>query len=50
VTGNRGKLSETTGGFEGTMGKGTLKGERLGSPQTGSDNYIDFIGTEWKKK
>ncbi len=38
-----------TGRFEGMMGKGTYKGERLGSPKTGSDTYIDFSGTEWKK-
>ena len=37
-----------TGRFNGMMGKGTYKGERLGSPDTGSDTYIDFSGTEWK--
>jgi len=38
-----------TGRFDGMMGKGTYKGERLGSPDTGSDTYIDFSGIEWKK-
>jgi hypothetical protein len=38
-----------TGRFERIGGKGTYKGERLGSPKTGSDTYIDFTGTEWKK-
>ena len=37
-----------TGKFEGTKGKGTYKGERLGSPQTGGDSYVDAIGTQWK--
>jgi len=37
-----------TGKFDGTKGKGTYKGERLGSPQTGGDSYIDAIGTQWK--
>ena len=44
---------ESTGGtgrFEGTMGKGTLKGERIGSRETGSSSYVDFTGTVWKKK
>ena len=42
---------EITGGagrFEGKKGKGSFKGERLGSPKTGSDSYADFTGTEWK--
>jgi len=37
-----------TGKFEGTKGKGTYKGERLGSPQTGGDSYVDAVGTQWK--
>jgi hypothetical protein len=37
-----------TGRFAGTKGKGTYKGERIGSPKTGSDSYADFTGTEWK--
>jgi len=40
--------SSGTGKFEGTKGKGTYKGERLGSPQTGGDSYVDAIGTQWK--
>ena len=39
-----------TGRYEGMEGKGTYKGERIGSPKTGGDTYIDFTGTEWKKK
>ena len=42
---------EITGGagrFEGKKGKGSFKGERIGSPKTGGDSYADFIGTEWK--
>ena len=35
-----------TGKFAGAKGKGTFKGERLGSPQTGSDSYVDFTGTQ----
>lgn len=38
-----------TGRFERTMGKGTFKGEQLGSRETGGDQYNDFTGTEWKK-
>jgi hypothetical protein len=38
-----------TGRFERTMGKGTFKGEQLGSRETGGDRYNDFTGTEWKK-
>ncbi|MHB8782845.1 MAG: hypothetical protein ACYDAX_05420 [Desulfobacteria bacterium] len=37
-----------TGRFAGTKGKGTFKGERIGSPKTGGDSYVDFTGTEWK--
>ncbi len=37
-----------TGRYAGTKGKGTYKGERLGSPKTGGDSYADFSGTEWK--
>ena len=37
-----------TGRFAGTKGKGTFKGERIGSPKTGGDTYVDFTGTEWK--
>lgn len=37
-----------TGRFAGTKGKGTFKGERIGSPKTGGDTYADFTGTEWK--
>lgn len=42
---------EITGGagrFEGKKGKGSFKGERIGSPKTGGDSYADFTGTEWK--
>ena len=42
---------EITGGagrFEGMKGKGSFKGERIGSPKTGGDSYADFTGTEWK--
>jgi hypothetical protein len=42
---------EITGGagrFAGTKGKGTFKGERIGSLKTGGDSYADFTGTEWK--
>jgi hypothetical protein len=35
-----------TGKFAGAKGKGTFKGERLGSPQTGGDSYADFTGTQ----
>jgi hypothetical protein len=38
-----------TGRFERIGGKGTFKGEQLGSRETGGDQYIDFTGTEWKK-
>jgi hypothetical protein len=41
VTGGAGK-------FEGKKGKGSFKGERIGSPKTGGDSYADFTGTEWK--
>ena len=44
------KESNGTGRYEGMEGKGTYKGERIGSPKTGSETYIDFTGTEWKKK
>jgi hypothetical protein len=37
-----------TGRFEGIKGKGTFKGERLGSRQTGGDSYVDATGTQWK--
>ena len=37
-----------TGKFAGVKGKGTHKGERIGSPKTGGDSYADFSGTEWK--
>lgn len=37
-----------TGKFEGSKGKGTFKGERIGPPKTGGDSYVDFTGTEWK--
>jgi len=43
---------EITGGagrFEGMKGKGSFKGERIGSPKTGGDSYADFTGTEWKE-
>jgi len=39
-----------TGRFEGIIGKGTYKGERLGGGETGADTYIDFTGTRWKKQ
>jgi hypothetical protein len=37
-----------TGRFEGVKGKGTFKGERIGSGKTGADSYVDWTGTEWK--
>jgi hypothetical protein len=37
-----------TGKFEGMKGKGTFKGERLGSLQAGADSYVDTTGTQWK--
>ena len=39
-----------TGSHAGKEGKGTFKGERIGSPATGGDAYFDFTGTEWKKQ
>ena len=42
------EISGGTGRFEGTKGKGSFKGERIGSPKTGGDSYADFTGTEWK--
>jgi hypothetical protein len=39
------EMTGGTGKFAGIRGNGTFKGERLGSPQTGSDSYVDFIGT-----
>jgi hypothetical protein len=42
------EITGGTGKFAGTKGKGTGKGERLGSPKTGNDSYFDFTGTEWK--
>ena len=38
-----------TGRFAGLKGKGTWKAERLGPPQTGSDGYVDAIGTVEKQ-
>ncbi len=38
-----------TGKYAGTKGKGSGKGERLGTPKTGGDSYFDFAGTEWKE-
>ncbi len=34
-----------TGRYEGAKGTGTAKGERVGDPTTGGDNYFDFTGT-----
>jgi len=34
-----------TGKFAGMKGKGTFKGERVGSRETGSDGYVDATGT-----
>ena len=42
------EISGGAGRFEGTKGKGSFKGERIGSPKTGGDSYADFTGTEWK--
>jgi hypothetical protein len=42
------EITGGTGRFEGKKGKGTFKGERIGSPKTGGDSYADFTGTEWK--
>jgi hypothetical protein len=39
---------EVAGGTEryaGAQGSGTFKGERIGDPKTGADDYIDFTGT-----
>lgn len=38
-----------TGRHAGIKGKGTGKGERVGSPKTGGGSYFDFTGTEWKE-
>lgn len=38
-----------TGRFERIGGKGTCKGERIGSSKTGGDTCMDFTGTEGKK-
>jgi hypothetical protein len=35
-----------TGKFAGAKGKGTFKGERLGSAETGSESYADVTGTQ----
>lgn len=37
-----------TGKFAGAKGKGTYKGERLGSAETGGDAYADVTGTQEK--
>ena len=42
------EITGGTGKFEGKKGKGSFKGERIGSPKTGGDSYADFTGTEWK--
>jgi hypothetical protein len=42
------EISGGAGRFEGKKGKGSFKGERIGSPKTGGDSYADFTGTEWK--
>lgn len=42
------EITGGTGRFDGLKGKGTYKGERIGSPKTGSDSYGDFSVTEWK--
>jgi hypothetical protein len=42
------EISGGAGRFEGMKGKGSFKGERIGSPKTGGDSYADFTGTEWK--
>src|SRR4030067_1927729 len=36
-----------TGKFAGAKGKGTFKGERLGSLQTGGDSYADLPVTQY---
>jgi len=36
-----------TGKFAGAKGKGTFKGERLGSLQTGGDSYADLTVTQY---
>ena len=43
------EITGGTGRFERIRGKGTFKGEQLGSRETGGDQYTDFTGTEWKK-
>lgn len=40
------EITGGTGKFEGKKGKGSFKGERIGSPKTGGDSYADFAGTE----
>jgi hypothetical protein len=42
------EITSGAGRFEGMKGKGSFKGERIGSPKTGGDSYADFTGTEWK--
>ena len=42
------EISGGAGRFEGKKGKGSFKGERIGSPKTGGDSYADFTGTEWR--
>ncbi|MDA8179189.1 MAG: hypothetical protein ACYC34_05305 [Desulfobacteria bacterium] len=37
-----------TGRFEGVKGKGTMKGERIGSAKAAYPVYSDFTGTEWR--
>ncbi len=34
-----------TGRYQGARGAGTARGERVGDPKTGGDNYFDFAGT-----
>ena len=43
------EVSGGTGRFAGLTGKGTWKAERLGPRETGSDGYVDAIGTVEKK-
>jgi hypothetical protein len=42
------EITNGAGRFEGKKGKGSFKGERIGSPKTGGDSYADFTGTESK--
>ncbi len=38
-----------TGRYEGATGSGTARGERIGDPKAGGDNYVEFAGTVTRK-